>query len=65
MTDKSQPTEQPICPFHGNQKIPLSVEFQHAHCSVCGWHGDLVALAMQTEGISFREAIERRRDQIA
>jgi hypothetical protein len=56
--------ENPTCPFHGEAKIALTRNGDLYHCTVCGWSGDVVAVLMQTEGITFREALKRiGRDQ--
>jgi DNA primase len=53
-----------LCPFH-NEKSPsftVNEEKGFYHCFGCGVHGDHVEFVKQTEGVSFREAIERLAD---
>ena len=50
-----------LCPFH-NEKTPsftVSEEKGFYHCFGCGAHGDVIAFVMNTEGLSFPEAVER------
>ena len=50
-----------LCPFH-HEKTPsftVSDDKGFYHCFGCGAHGDAVSFAMQTEGLSFVEAVER------
>lgn len=50
-----------LCPFH-NEKTPsftVNEEKGFYHCFGCGAHGDQVEFLKQSEGVSFREAIER------
>ncbi len=50
-----------LCPFH-NEKTP-SFTVNEAkgfyHCFGCGAHGDAFSFVMQTEGLSFQDAVER------
>ncbi len=52
---------QGLCPFH-NEKTP-SFTVNEAkgfyHCFGCGAHGDAFSFVMQTEGLTFQEAVER------
>ena len=53
-----------LCPFH-NEKTPsftVNEEKGFYHCFGCGAHGDQVEFVKQTEGLSFRETIERLAD---
>jgi DNA primase len=51
-----------LCPFH-NEKSPSFHVYDddepHYHCFGCGAHGDVITFVMQTEGLEFRDAIER------
>ncbi|MBP6012964.1 MAG: DNA primase [Alphaproteobacteria bacterium] len=50
-----------LCPFH-NEKTPsfsVNAEKGFYHCFGCGVHGDIISFAMETEGLSFPEAIEK------
>ena len=50
-----------LCPFH-NEKTPsftLSEDKGFYHCFGCGAHGDVIGFVMQTESLSFPEAVER------
>ncbi len=50
-----------LCPFH-NEKTPsftVNDEKGFYHCFGCGAHGDVITFAMETEGLSFPEAIEK------
>ena len=50
-----------LCPFH-NEKTPsftVNDDKGFYHCFGCGAHGDVIRFAMETEGLSFPEAIEK------
>jgi DNA primase len=50
-----------LCPFH-NEKTPsfsVNAEKGFYHCFGCGVHGDSITFVMETEGLSFPEAIEK------
>ncbi len=50
-----------LCPFH-NEKTPsftVSEEKAFYHCFGCGAHGGAIDFVMATEGLGFREAVER------
>ncbi|HLW26742.1 MAG TPA: DNA primase [Kiloniellales bacterium] len=50
-----------LCPFH-NEKTPsftVNDDKQFFHCFGCGAHGDVFGWVMQTEGLSYPEAVER------
>lgn len=54
-----------LCPFH-NEKTPsftVNDEKQFFHCFGCGAHGDVIGWIMQSEGLSFPEAVERLAEQ--
>ena len=45
------------CPFH-NEKTPSFYVYEDGyHCFGCGAHGDAVSFAMQTQGLSFPDAV--------
>lgn len=50
-----------LCPFH-EEKTPsftVSAEKQFYHCFGCGAHGDVFTWLMQTEGLSFIDAVRQ------
>ncbi len=50
-----------LCPFH-NEKTPsftVSEDKGFYHCFGCGAHGDVIGFVMQSEGLEFRDAVER------
>jgi DNA primase len=50
-----------LCPFH-NEKTPsftVSDDKGFFHCFGCGKHGDVIGFVMDSEGLSFPEAVER------
>ena len=50
-----------LCPFH-NEKTPsftVNDDKGFFHCFGCGAHGDVIAFAMQNDGLAFPEAVER------
>lgn len=50
-----------LCPFH-HEKTPsftLVEEKGFYHCFGCGAHGDVFRFLMETDGLSFRESVER------
>lgn len=50
-----------LCPFH-NEKTPsftVNDDKGFYHCFGCGAHGDIIGFAMETEGLSFPEAVEK------
>jgi DNA primase len=51
-----------LCPFH-NEKSPSFHVYDddepHYHCFGCGAHGDAITFVMQTEGLDFRDSVER------
>lgn len=52
---------QGLCPFH-KEKTPsftLNEEKGFYHCFGCGAHGSVIDFAMQTEGLSFPEAVRK------
>ncbi|MBR2124726.1 MAG: DNA primase [Acetobacter sp.] len=46
------------CPFHGEKTPSFYVYEDHFHCFGCGVHGDVITFVMQSEGQTFREAVE-------
>ncbi|GHV37534.1 DNA primase [Synergistales bacterium] len=54
-----------LCPFH-SEKTPsfnVSREYQNYHCFGCGKGGDVFSFVMETEGLSFTEALELLADR--
>jgi DNA primase len=47
------------CPFHNEKTPSFYVYDDHYHCFGCGQHGDAIGFTMQTEGLPFRDAVER------
>src|SRR5690348_927966 len=48
------------CPFHGEKTPSLYVyEDGHYHCFGCGAHGDAIGFLMQSEGLSFLDAVKQ------
>jgi DNA primase len=49
-----------LCPFHKEKTPSFNVveEKGFYHCFGCGAHGDVIGFAMQTQNLSFREAVE-------
>ena len=54
-----------LCPFHSEKTPSFSVsqEQQFFHCFGCGKGGDIFTFVMQTEGLSFNEALESLADR--
>lgn len=50
-----------LCPFHTEKSPSFSVQEDKGfyHCFGCGAHGDAFTFVMETEGLSFREAVEK------
>src|SRR6185437_10125059 len=50
-----------LCPFHNEKTPSFSVveEKGFYHCFGCGAHGDVIGFTMQTENLSFLEAVEQ------
>jgi len=50
-----------LCPFHNEKTPSFTVNDKKGffHCFGCGAHGDAVGFVMQTEGLSFPEAVEK------
>jgi DNA primase len=52
-----------LCPFHREKSPSFHVydgpDEPHYHCFGCGAHGDVITFVMQTEGLQFRDAVER------
>ncbi|MDR3530527.1 MAG: DNA primase [Rhodopila sp.] len=45
------------CPFHGEKSPSFYVYDDHYHCFGCGAHGDVITFVMQSQGLSFMEAV--------
>ena len=50
-----------LCPFHSEKSPSFSVsaDKNFYHCFGCGVHGDVITFVMETEGLSFPEAVEQ------
>jgi DNA primase len=50
-----------LCPFHDERTPSFSVDVEQKlyHCFGCGQSGDAIRFVQETEGVDFREAIER------
>ncbi len=50
-----------LCPFHSEKTPSFTVNDQKGfyHCFGCGAHGDAIKFVCETEGLNFREAVER------
>ena len=46
------------CPFHGEKTPSFYVYDDGYHCFGCGAHGDAIGFVMNTQGASFREAVD-------
>jgi DNA primase len=47
------------CPFHKEKTPSFRVYEDHFHCFGCGAHGSAIDFVMRSEGLGFREAVER------
>ncbi|WP_236646437.1 DNA primase [Aristophania vespae] len=52
------------CPFHGEKTPSFYIYEDHFHCYGCGVHGDAISFIMQSEGLNFREAVERLANEV-
>ena len=48
-----------LCPFHKEKTPSFYVYDDHYHCFGCQAHGSVIDFVMNTEGLSFPEAVER------
>jgi DNA primase len=50
-----------LCPFHSEKTPSFNVNADKGfyHCFGCGVHGDVITFVMETEGLSFPEAVEQ------
>ena len=50
-----------LCPFHKEKTPSFTVNEEKGfyHCFGCGQHGDAISFVMETESLSFPEAVER------
>jgi DNA primase len=53
---------QGLCPFHREKTPSFRVYDDHYHCFGCGAHGSLFDFVMQTERLTFPQAVERLAD---
>ena len=47
------------CPFHGEKSPSFYVYDDNYHCFGCGAHGDAIGFVMQSQGLSFMEAVNQ------
>jgi DNA primase len=47
------------CPFHGEKTPSFHVYDDGYHCFGCGAHGDAITFVMQSQGLSFIEAVKQ------
>jgi DNA primase len=47
------------CPFHGEKTPSFYVYDDGYHCFGCGAHGDAITFVMQSQGLSFMEAVNQ------
>jgi DNA primase len=47
------------CPFHGEKSPSFFVYEDGYHCFGCGAHGDAISFVMQSQGLSFMEAVSQ------
>jgi DNA primase len=47
------------CPFHGEKSPSFYVYDDGYHCFGCGAHGDAITFVMQSQGLSFMEAVSQ------
>ncbi|GAB6052276.1 DNA primase [Magnetospira thiophila] len=50
---------QGLCPFHKEKTPSFYVYDDHYHCFGCGAHGSVIDFVMNTENLSFPEAVEK------
>lgn len=50
-----------LCPFHSEKTPSFTVSDPKGfyHCFGCGAHGDVISFVRETEGLDFRDAVER------
>jgi hypothetical protein len=51
-----------LCPFHAERTPSFCVYNDHYHCFGCGAHGDVLDWIIQTQGMTFAEAVRSLRD---
>jgi len=54
-----------LCPFHKEKSPSFTVNDEKGfyHCFGCGKHGNIINFLMETEGLSFPEAVEQLASQ--
>ena len=55
---KSGSSFQGLCPFHTEKSPSFKVFTDHYHCFGCGAHGNALEFAMQTQRLSFPDAVK-------
>ena len=46
------------CPFHNEKSPSFYIYDDGYHCFGCGAHGDAIGFVMQSQGATFRDAVE-------
>lgn len=54
-----------VCPFHGDTDASLKLYGNNWYCFGCHRHGDVITLAMELYGVSFKDAIVRLNDEFS
>ena len=52
-----------LCPFHSEKTPSFTVFGDHYHCFGCGASGDVITFVMQTEGMTYLDAIRSLADR--
>jgi len=48
-----------LCPFHQEKSPSFVLYNDHYHCFGCGAHGDIITFTMQSDRLSFPDAVEK------
>ncbi len=52
-----------LCPFHSEKTPSFTVYGDHYHCFGCGASGDIITFVMQTEGMTYPDAVRSLADR--